>query len=225
MGDERDERWLRVKALFGEVLDLPPEGREALLQTRFADDPSVAPEVRSLIEAHESAGRFIETPAGVAAARAAGAVPAEGSLVGPYRVVREIGRGGMGAVYLAVRADGSFDKQVALKLLRAGLDTDEILLRFRHERQTLASLDHPNIARLLDGGSTEDGLPFFVMEHVEGTRIDRYCDERRLSIRDRLVLFRTLATAVQAAHKALVVHRDLKPDNVVLTTSAGARTS
>jgi eukaryotic-like serine/threonine-protein kinase len=213
-----DERWVRVKALFAEVLERPPERREAFLAACCAGDPATADEVRSLLAAHDAAGRFIETPAGEVAARNASrpAYP-PGALIGVYRIVREVGHGGMGAVYLAARADGAFDKNVALKVVRRGLDTDEILQRFRHERQTLADLDHPNIARLLDGGTTAEGLPFFVMEYVEGTPIDQYCDERTLTVAERLDLFHTLALAVQAAHRNLVVHRDLKPDNVLVT--------
>ncbi len=213
-----DERWARVKALFSQAVERPADGREAFLAGCCADDPALLDEVRSLLAAHDAAGRFIETPAGAVAARLASRPAYQpGSLVGAYRIVREIGHGGMGAVYLAERADGAFDKHVALKVVRRGLDTDDIVLRFRHERQTLADLDHPNIARLLDGGATGEGLPFFVMEYVEGTPIDRYCDERALTIPERLELFHTLTSAVQAAHRNLVVHRDLKPENVLVT--------
>jgi serine/threonine protein kinase len=123
----------------------------------------------------------------------------------------------MGAVYLAARADDQFKKRVAVKLLRRGLDSEDILRRFRHERQILASLDHPNIARLLDGGMTDDGLPYFVMEYIEGTPLDRYCDERRLSTTERLKLFRQVCAAVYHAHQNLIVHRDLKPSNILVT--------
>ena len=138
-------------------------------------------------------------------------------MVGPYRIIREIGRGGMGTVYLAVRDDDQYKKQVAIKLVRRGMDTDFIVDRFRHERQILASLDHPNIARLLDGGTTEDGLPYFVMEYIEGSPINQYCDDRRLSIAERVKLFQTVCSAVQYAHQNLVVHRDIKPSNIIVT--------
>jgi serine/threonine protein kinase len=124
----------------------------------------------------------------------------------------------MGTVYMAERADGAFEKQVAIKVIRRGLDTEDVLTRFRHEREALAGLDHPNIARLLDAGSTSDGLPYFVMEYVEGIPIDRFCDERRLPIARRLQIFQTVCAAVQAAHRNLVVHRDIKPDNILVTT-------
>lgn len=136
---------------------------------------------------------------------------APGIRVGPYRIVREIGRGGMGVVYLAERADQEFQKRVALKVVKRGMDTDEVLRRFRHERQILASLEHPNIARLLDGGATADGRPCLVMEYIEGEPIDAYCDRRRLGIRERLELLRAVCDAVQHAHQHLVVHRDIKP--------------
>jgi serine/threonine protein kinase len=131
--------------------------------------------------------------------------------------VKEIGRGGMGAVYLAIRADELFNKQVAIKVIKRGMDTDDVLRHFRNERRILGNFDHPNIAHLLDGGSTESGLPYFVMEYVEGKQIDEYCDERCHSITDRLELFQQVCAAVSYAHRNLVVHRDLKPSNIVIT--------
>ena len=136
--------------------------------------------------------------------------------IGPYKLLRELGRGGMGTVWLAARADEQFDKRVALKVVRAS-DSEEVLRFFRRERQILAGLEHPNIARLLDGGTTEEGLPYFVMEHVEGVPIDRYCDEHALSVPERLRLFEGVCSAVQHAHRSLVVHRDLKPGNILVT--------
>ena len=136
--------------------------------------------------------------------------------IGPYKLIRELGRGGMGTVWLAARADEQFEKRVALKVVR-GSDSEEVLRFFRRERQILAGLEHPNIARLLDGGTTEEGLPYFVMEHVEGVPIDRYCDEHKLSVPERLRLFEGVCSAVQHAHRSLVVHRDLKPGNILVT--------
>ena len=140
-----------------------------------------------------------------------------GRSIGAYRVIRAIGHGGMGAVYLAARDDDEFKKRVAIKLLRPGMATDDLVRRFRNERQILASIDHPNIAKLLDGGTTEEGLPYFLMEYVEGEPIDRYCDRHALSVGERLGLFRTVCTAVHFAHQNLVVHRDLKPGNILVT--------
>jgi serine/threonine protein kinase/tetratricopeptide (TPR) repeat protein len=137
--------------------------------------------------------------------------------VGPYRLIREIGRGGMGAVYLAERADDEFRRQVAVKVVKRGMDTDFIVRRFRNERQILASLDHPNIARLLDGGTTREGLPYFVMEYIEGVPFGTYCDEQRLSTAERLKLFRSVCSAVHYAHQNLVIHRDIKPANILVT--------
>ena len=136
--------------------------------------------------------------------------------VGPYQLIRELGQGGMGTVFLAVRADEQFLKKVALKVVRAA-DSEEVIEYFRRERQILAGLEHPNIARLLDGGTTDDGLPYFVMEHVEGVPIDRYCDEHQLTVPERLRLFEGVSLAVQYAHRSLVVHRDLKPGNILVT--------
>jgi non-specific serine/threonine protein kinase/serine/threonine-protein kinase len=157
-----------------------------------------------------------ETPTGLTEVKRS--VVSEQTLrLGPYRLVREIGRGGMGTVYLAVRDDDAFKKRVALKVLKRGMDTDTIVQRFRHERQILAGLDHPNIAGLLDGGTTADGLPFFAMEYIEGATIVEYCDARDLDITARLNMFREICAAVQYAHQNLVVHRDIKPSNVLVT--------
>src|SRR5690606_2456991 len=141
----------------------------------------------------------------------------------PYRIVREIGRGGMGAVYLAERADGEFDQRVAVKLVKRGMDTDEILARFRHERRILASLEHPSIARLYDGGATDDGLPYLVMELVDGETITSYCNRLRLTIDQRIDLFRAVCAAVQHAHQKLVVHRDIKPSNILVAQDGTPR--
>ncbi|MGA3187089.1 MAG: protein kinase [Bryobacteraceae bacterium] len=141
----------------------------------------------------------------------------EGQRFGAYRIIREIGRGGMGAVYLAARADDQFNKRVALKILRADINAQEVLSRFRHERQILASFDHPNIAGLLDGGSTPNGEPYLVMDFVEGTPIDQYCDSHSLSVAERITLFRQVCSAVQYVHQNLIVHRDLKPSNILVT--------
>ena len=150
-----------------------------------------------------------------------GPVPGDdsGAIVGRYRLIREIGRGGMGSVWLAERADGQFEQQVALKLVRRGMDSDEILARFLSERQILAGLEHPNIARLLDGGVSDGGRPYFVMEHVAGTPITAFCDERRLDVATRLRLFIVTCRAIQHAHQNLVVHLDIKPSNVLVTES------
>jgi len=156
----------------------------------------------------ESGGARVTTPAG--------GLKAE-RRIGPYRVLRELGHGGMGTVYLAARADDQYQKIVAVKVVR-GLDSAEIIRLFRRERQILAGLEHPNIARLFDGGTTDDGLPYFVMEYVEGDPINDFCDKLRLSVQERLKLFQSVCAAVQYAHRNLVVHRDIKPGNILVTT-------
>src|SRR5215210_6401287 len=140
-----------------------------------------------------------------------------GRRIGPYRLEEEIGRGGMGVVYRAARVDGEFDQTVAVKLIKRGMDTDLILKRFRRERQITAALSHPNIAYFYGGGSTEDGLPYFVMEFVVGTPLYYHCDQNRLSVRDRLIIFRQICWAVKAAHELKIIHRDLKPSNIMVT--------
>lgn len=208
-------RWARVKELFHRALEIESEHRDEFLARACTDDAALHSEVRSLLSAYDDAGDFLEEPA--FHPNSPGGVAPEGRMVGPYRLVRELGRGGMGVVYLAYRDDGEFQQQVAVKLVKRGMDTDSILRRFRSERQILAGLDHPNIARLLDGGTTADGLPYFVMEYIDGAPIDRYCASRELTERERLVLFRDVCAAVHFAHQRLVVHRDLKPANVLVT--------
>ncbi len=220
------ERWLQVKALFEAALAQPLEARLAFLETA-SEDEAVRQEVASLLDAAGEVGpvdRLEEAWARpLAAARDGAAVPqptAEpkaGQRVGPYQVVQVLGRGGMGTVYLAERADGQFEQRVALKLVRDGLDSPSLRDRFFAERRALARLQHPGIARLLDGGLTDDGRPYFAMELVEGERIDDYCDTRRLPIAERLRLFGQVCEAVHHAHQHLVIHRDLKPSNILVT--------
>jgi eukaryotic-like serine/threonine-protein kinase len=212
------ERWRQAKALLEEALAHDPAARAAWLAEACKADAPLRQEVESLIASYEEDRDFMEAPAVAAAPSLAGAAPApEGRMVGPYRLIREIGHGGMGTVYMAARADDQYRKRVAIKLVRRGMDSEQILARFRSERQILASLDHPNIARLLDGGTTDDGLPYFVMEYIEGQSIDRFCDEHKLTTVERLRLFRTACSAVHFAHQNLVVHRDLKPSNILVT--------
>ena len=212
------ERWQRVKQLLEEAIALDAGERSSFLDRICDGDSELRREVESLLFSHEQAGRgFLETPA-VDLKSAVSAAPARpGRRVGAYQIVEEIGHGGMGKVYRAVRADGQYTKEVAVKLVRGGFDSASVQERFRNERQILASLDHPNIARLLDGGTTQDGIPYLVMELIEGARIDSYCDEHKLSITERLRLFRQVCAAVQYAHQRLVIHRDIKPSNILMT--------
>jgi non-specific serine/threonine protein kinase/serine/threonine-protein kinase len=213
-----DARWQRLTEVFDAATALPPAERRAYVAGACADDPGLSAEVERLLVAHDRAGDFIESPAASASdALITGEPGWTGKVIGPYRVVREIGRGGMGAVYLAERVDGQYEQRVALKVIKRGMDTEQVLARFRAERQILASLEHPNIARLLDGGTTADGLPYFAMEHIEGRPIDEYADAHRLSIPARLELFLQISAAVSYAHQQLVIHRDIKPLNVLVT--------
>ena len=215
------QNWQQLKELFHAALEREPAARERFLREACAGDSGLLGRVLSLVSADEEAGDFIAGPAliplGELLAEAEKPPAVSGQRVGSYEIVRELGRGGMGAVYLAVRADEQFDKRVAVKVVKRGMDTDFVLRRFARERQVLASLDHPNIARLLDGGATEDGLPYFVMEYVEGAPVNQYSDEHRLSITGRLELFRRICAAVSYAHQNLIVHRDLKPSNILVT--------
>ena len=212
------ERLAAIDALFAEALELPPEARVALLETRAAGDPELRREVEALLAgAERSLAGVLEPVQAYAATVGAGDELAPGEIVGAYRLVRRLGEGGMGVVFLAERVDGSFERQVALKLLRVAGADPEAIRRFEQERRILARFEHPRIARLFEGGLDRRGLPYLVMEHVEGLPIDRHADERRLPIEARLRLVVEVADAVQAAHRSLIVHRDLKPSNVLVT--------
>src|SRR5215475_5133469 len=218
------ERWEQVEDLLNAALDRPVDEREAFLTGACGDDLSLRNQIEHLINCYEQAGDFIEAPPATARESTLSdeAVTLQfdsmvGRQVGAYRLVREIGRGGMGAVYLAARADKEYRQRAAIKLVKRGMDTDFVIRRFRNERQILAALNHPNIARLLDGGTTTDGLPYFVMEYIDGLPIHRYCDTRRLNVVERLRLFRLVCAAVAYAHEQQVIHRDIKPGNILVT--------
>ena len=214
----RGRRWQTVKEILDAALDLDPSDLPGFLARACGDDDLLRRQVESLLAAQKESQDFLMRPVFSLRGAAAGERRSDAGLrAGSYELRSELGRGGMGTVWLARRADGELERQVAVKILKRGMDTDEIVGRFQAERQILADLDHPFVARFLDGGSTADGRPYVVMEHVEGQPIDRYCDDRRLSIRERLRLFRKVCAAVQFAHQNLVVHRDLKPANILIT--------
>ena len=236
--DMTPAEWNRVKELFQTALDLDPSQRVAFLAENCHDD-QIRTEVERLLRNYQEAASFFNDPAlnplwedrtteGSSDSRAASTLfttpfeteeenPMTGRRLGAYKVVRCIGQGGMAAVFLATRADDEYQKQVAIKLVHQGLDSRELLSRFRKERQTLADLDHPNIVKLLDGGSTQEGAPFLVMDYVEGTPIDEFCDHHKLCVGDRLRLFSKVCEALQYAHRKSIVHRDLKPSNILVT--------
>jgi serine/threonine-protein kinase len=216
-------RWSRLETISNAALERRPEDRDAFLHEACATDPELRREVERLLASLDADPEFLEVPlvklrdAEVAEGRA------DARFIGPYRLVRPLGHGGMGEVFLARRDVGGVEQAVAVKVLRRGMDSDEVIRRFRQERQILASLHHPNIAHLTDGGVTEDGRPFFVMEYVDGEPIDRYCERRRLSVSERLGLFTVVCSAVQHAHRNLVVHRDIKPSNILVTGDGVAK--
>ncbi len=212
----------RLERLFRAARMHPPDERASFLDAACADDPTLRAEVEALLAADVDADRnaFLDQPATGLLGDTEPAAPDPALLdgtIGPYRILRPLGHGGMGAVYLALR-EAPFQRYVALKIVRAGQETPDVLRRFQRERQILASLNHPNVARLLDGGVTDDGRPYFVMEYVEGRPITAYADDHRLSIEERLGLFRAVCDAVHYAHQNLVLHRDLKPSNILVAT-------
>jgi serine/threonine-protein kinase len=207
--------WRQVEALFDEAAALPAPKRAAFLARACGGDLAMRAEVESLLAADARAAGFLGTPAVQAAAPPSPATLV-GRRVGQYRAEAKLGEGGMSTVYLAVRADDAYQQKVALKVLGYGADRSDLSARFRAERQILASLEHPGIARLLDGGTTDDGRPYLVMEHIEGMPIDRYCEAHGLGLDARIDLFREVCAAVQYAHQNLVVHRDIKPSNILV---------
>ncbi|MCH9649592.1 MAG: serine/threonine-protein kinase [Deltaproteobacteria bacterium] len=213
------ERWHQIQDVFHSARELPAESVAEFLAHACAEDEDLAHQVQALLEADLASANPLDRPVASLTGAAAVTVVDEnlGQKMGSYRLERLLGRGGMGSVYLAVRADGAYLQQAAVKILRRGLDTDDFLHRFRQERQILAGLDHPHIAKLLDGGSTPGGVPFLVMEYVDGKPLHHYCDQLRLTLKQRLELFRKICRAVHVAHQNLVVHRDLKPGNILVT--------
>jgi serine/threonine protein kinase len=217
------ERLRRIRTVYEAALEMDLAAQEAFLERECQADGDLRKEVERLLGARDHLPEWLAGPllgpAGPVLDALAKASPGLAARrLGGYELIREIGRGGMGSVYLAERADGTYRKQVAIKIVHAERNNSVILERFRREREILASLDHPNIARLIDGGSTEEGLPYFVMEYIDGQPIHRWCDERKLNVGQRLELFRSVCSAVQYAHQRLVVHRDLKPGNIMVTS-------
>ena len=210
--------WPQVESLFERALEVPEPERTAFLADHCADDPDLHQAVCELLAtAHAPAGSLREIVIAEAQAlTGATAAMAVGHRIGPFRVIALLGQGGMGAVYLAERDDAQFVHRVAIKILPHSLGAPQAIARFRDERQILAALEHPNIVRMLDGGSTDDGLPYLVMEHIVGTAITRYASDHQLSIRARLALARRVCAGLQYAHQNLVVHRDIKPSNILV---------
>ncbi len=212
------EEWRRVRDVLESALELPPEQRSRFLDESCAD-ANLRAEIESLIASHDQAGAEVlnNPPVLLIEDEARFRLP-PGKRIGIYEIVEEIAQGGMGAVYRATRADGEYKQVVAIKIVRAELGAALTNARFRNERQILASLDHPNIAKILDGGTTSEGLPYFVMEFIDGLPITDYCNRQKLSIDARLNIFRAACSAVHYAHQRLVIHRDIKPSNILVTT-------
>jgi tetratricopeptide (TPR) repeat protein len=219
------ERWARIKALFSEALEVPAAERAAFLALH--EDTDLVSEVRSLLDSHERPGEFSDSVSqgfrSTAFAESAATRSRIGERIGAYRIVSVLGTGGMGDVFRAVRDDDQYRAEVAIKLMRADVRSTLTEQRFRTERQILAGLDHRNIARLLDGGTSVNGMPYVVMELVSGAPIDTYCDARNLDVRERVRLFLQICAAVSYAHQHLIVHRDLKPNNILVTTDGSVK--
>jgi serine/threonine protein kinase len=212
-----NEQWKQVKDIFSAAVELPHDKRVSFIEEKSGGDALIVQEVHTLLDSDDEVEDFIENPTMAVSQLVRDETALAGKKIGSYLIEKEIGRGGMGAVYSATRADEHFEKRVAIKLIKRGFDTDDIVRRFRHERQILAALDHPNITRLLDGGATEDGLPYLVMDYVEGLPLTKYCKQKQLSVDERLKLFLQICSAVVYAHQNLIIHRDIKPSNILVT--------
>ena len=217
------KRWDEIKNKLLVALELEPPQRSVYLQKIAEADAELGLELESLVASHERAHTdFLNRPPLQSASNQQSTPKLDfmiGRRFGNYEVVELIGIGGMGEVYRAFRADDQYRMQVAIKLIRAGQDSSSVITRFKNERQIVASLDHSNIARVIDGGATEEGLPYFVMELIEGQPIDEYCDKHKLSTAERLKLFLQVCSAVQYAHQHLIIHRDVKPGNILVTAN------
>ena len=208
------DHWRRIKELLNAALELDPAERNPYLDACCGEDFKLREELSSLIASYEQAGEFLDSAVQPPADDSRD--PVLGVRIGPYKLLQEIGRGGMGSVYRAIRANDLLRQEVAIKLIRRGMDHEHVLQRFESERQILAALEHPNIARVLDGGATDEGLPYFVMEYIHGKCIDEHSDANRLTTRERLGLFRLVCSALHCAHERNIVHRDIKPGNILI---------
>jgi len=218
--------WAALSTLLDEALELDAVKRSEWLQRLAATQPALVPPLRRLLAAHaisETADVLAGLPQLAAPAPGEASGLAVGELIGPYRLTRSIGSGGMAEVWLAERADGAFEREVALKLPRLALLRPDLAARFGHERDILARLEHPHIARFYDAGVSVDGLPYLAMEYVAGRPLTPWCDERRLTIAERLALYAQVLDAVQFAHANLIIHRDLKPSNILATADGQVR--
>jgi len=226
--------WKKAEVLFDAAIELASKDRKAYLDAHDGGDALVRLQVENLLASDTSAGDFIESPVwtdssvfstsdklNISVNISERHFPDKyiGGTIGQYRIISELGCGGMGSVYLAERSDGEFEQRVAIKLIKRGMGSDFIIQRFRHERQILASLEHPFIGRLLDGGTTADGEPYFVMEHITGETLFDHCDHYHLDITERLALFRKICSAIKYAHERLIIHRDIKPGNIIINRS------
>src|SRR5215203_875223 len=235
------ERWREIEEVFQAAVEMPRADRAQFVDKFCGQDAELKAEILKLLASDDSASDFIESPIWTdskflntsAKKELSSSIDREvddgehdtflGKNVSVYRIDEEIGRGGMGAVYLAERSDGEFQQRVAIKLIKRGMDSDFIVRRFRHERQILASFEHPFIARLLDGGTTDDSVPYFVMEFVEGETLYNFADSKRLNAQERLKLFQKVCSAIDYAHEKKIIHRDIKPSNILINKSGSPK--
>ncbi|MGD1841252.1 MAG: protein kinase [Thermonemataceae bacterium] len=219
--------WTLVAEAFEACLQVPSSERLAYLQNHYGDQPMLIEEVKSLLNEHDEADEYFESIEQKMQEKVRFKeieIPNQvGKQIDKYHLVEEIGRGGMAVVYKAARKDGTFDQEVAIKILKRGIDTDEVLLRFQYERQILANLQHPQIAQIMDGGVTEEGLPYFAMEYIEAQRITDWVKQKKAPLKERINLFKQVVNAINYAHQNLVVHRDLKPSNVLVNTQGNVK--